>query len=194
MSDIDTILATYGFIAIIIGVMIEGKSIIFIAGILVHHGSITFFDAVLASLIGAVLSNQGFYYFGRFYLEKFGLTKYKKKYMEKIIKIARWFKRNPFLVIALIPCIPGLRIITPIMIGSLRYSRIKFFIYDVVALIITSLILVTLGDFAGDVIEHLFQQEKKYNLLLILCVLIIATIMLIIRLRKRRLKKQASDI
>jgi len=190
--SIHELIATYGYIAIAIGVAVEGKAIAFIAGIIAHHGDLFIPFVILASIIGTFAANQGLYYFGLWLAnrkrKKSGI---KQKNQDRIDKIEVLFNKSPFAVIFFFRFCPGFRIIAPIVIGMLRFGKIKYLIYDIVSVVITSTFLVILGYSLGRLVEKTITGTKKYDLWIALAVGIISIAVALIRkhIRRQKLKK-----
>jgi membrane protein DedA with SNARE-associated domain len=185
MTDISAIISTYGYIAILLGVAIEGKAVVFIAGIIAHHGEFSILTGLTASFAGTFLANQLFFYIGRtFFKNKMKLSNKLGK-ETKIAKINRIFSKHPFMVILLFRFFPGFRIIAPFVIGFVKFEKIKFLIYDAVSVAITTLFIFVLGYSLGNFIEHNITGNKKADLWIVLAIIIIVLVTTLIRKLKR---------
>ena len=192
---IHTLIATYGYFAIALGVAVEGKAVAFIGGIIAHHGDLSIPLVIIASIIGTFAANQGLFYLGRWFVnrKKRNLKKSKPKNKDRIKKIEKLFYRSPFMVILLFRFCPGFRIVAPVVIGMLKYGKIKYLIYDIICVVITSTFLVYLGHSFGKLIEKTITGTKKYDLWIALAIGILAIVGALIR-RYRRKKKLLEEI
>jgi len=198
--SIHELIATYGYFAIAIGVALEGKAVAFIAGIIAHHGDLSVPLVIIASVVGTFAANQILFYIGR------GIANRKKKKKlypkqqpkDRIKKIEKLFHKSPFMVILLFRFCPGFRIIAPIVIGMLKFGKIKYLLYDIFSVIVTSTFLVLLGHSFGRLIERTITGTKKYDLWIALAIGIIAIIGALTRKHIRRAKlnkeKEAESI
>ena len=195
--SIHEFIVAYGYFAIAIGVALEGKAVAFIAGIIAHHGDLSISLVIVASIVGTFAANQILYYIGRWLnnRKKHKKTKTKLKQKDRIEAIEKLFNKSPFMVILLFRFCPGFRIIAPIVIGMLRFGKIKYLFYDITCVIITSTFLVLLGYSFGKLIEKTLTGTKKYDLWIALGVAIIAITCALMRKYKRnkKLKKQEKD-
>ncbi|MCP4181574.1 MAG: DedA family protein [bacterium] len=181
MTDISTIISTYGYIAIVLGVAIEGKVVVFIAGIIAHHGELSIPTVIIASFVGTFLANQLFFYIGITFFKGHIKIFNKSGKETKVAKIGKMFSKHPFMVILLFRFFPGCRIMAPVIIGILRYDKIKFLIYDAVSVAITTVFLAVLGYSLGNFIEHNITGNKKADLWVVLAILILVLITALIR-------------
>ena len=192
--SIHEIIATYGYFAIAIGVAVEGKAVAFIAGIIAHHGDLSVTLVIVASIIGTFAANQILYYGGRWFVNrrKNKKAKTKRKFKDRIDQIQKLFNKSPFMVILLFRFFPGFRIIAPVVIGMLKFGRIKYLVYDIICVVVTSTFLVLLGHSFGKLIEKTIAGTKKYDLWMAFAVAVIAIICAIVRkkIRNKKLKEQ----
>ena len=193
--SVHTLIAAYGYYAIAIGVAVEGKAIAFIGGIVAHHGDLSLPLVIIASVIGTFAANQILFYLGRWFTNRKKEHKKasKPKNKDRIEKIKKLFYRSPFMVILLFRFFPGFRIIAPIVIGMLKFGRIKYLIYDIVCVVFTSTLLVWLGHSFGKLIEKAITGTKEYDLWIALAIGIIAVIATLIRKYKRYKKLQEQE-
>ncbi|MCF7888713.1 MAG: VTT domain-containing protein, partial [Victivallales bacterium] len=160
---IEKIIAEYGYYAIPLAVIILGNAVIFAAGILAHHGVLEIPMVIICAFIGGFIISQLLFYFGGFFIKKERQNKNKEVDNEKTINgIKEKFNRSPFSVILFSRLIPGFRFIAPIVIGLLKYNKIKFLIYDIIAVIIITVLLVFLGFCFGHALESFFFKTKEY--------------------------------
>ena len=194
--SIHEFIATYGYFAIAIGVAVEGKAVAFIAGIIAHHGDLSIPLVIISSIIGTFAANQILFYVGRVIVNrkkhKALASKAAQKHKDRIDKIEKLFNKSPFLIILLFRFIPGFRIVAPIVIGMLLFGKIRYLIYDIICVVITSTFLVCLGNSFGKFIEKTITGTKKYDLWIAFIIAIIAITCAIIRKLKRNKKNQAT--
>ncbi|MCF7889522.1 MAG: hypothetical protein K9L78_05325, partial [Victivallales bacterium] len=95
--------------------------------------------------------------------------------------------RSPFSVILFSRLITAFRFIAPIVIGLLKYNKIKFLIYDIIAVIIITVLLVFLGFCFGHAIESFFFKTKEYDIIIAgIIIVVYACFKYIRKFRKKR--------
>jgi len=186
----------YAYVALAFGVAVEGKAVAFIAGILAHHGQFSVGMVVIASIIGTFIANQLFFYVGRWlkhrknnFLEG-DPTKHRhwKKLCRKdrMDKIEAIFNRSPFAIILIFRFIPGFRIMAPIVIGMLKFGKLKYLIYDIVCVMMSSTFIVVLGFYFGGLVERVCGRLEEHGFLIAIIVALIAIISTLFRRYRRR--------
>jgi len=59
-------IVSYGYVAILIGSLFEGETILIIGGLAVHQGLLVLPIVFLCSLVGTVISDNVFFFLGRY--------------------------------------------------------------------------------------------------------------------------------
>ena len=72
----------WGYVAVFLGSLVEGESVIFMAGFLAHEGYLSLPKIILVSFIGTLIADQGTYFIGHYYgksvIDKFPSLNYTK--------------------------------------------------------------------------------------------------------------------
>jgi membrane protein DedA with SNARE-associated domain len=122
---------TWGYIAVFLGSLIEGESVIFVAGFMAHEGYLSLSKIILVSFVGTLFADQGLYFVGRCYgnhfLEKFPSLK------PRSIKAFDLLKRYDGLFILSFRFIYGIRIISPVVVGASGCAIKRFMILNFIA-------------------------------------------------------------
>ncbi|MXP67516.1 DedA family protein [Pantoea sp. Aalb] len=168
--DIKELISQYGYLALLIGCISEGETFTLLGGIAVHEGLLKFNGVVLTTMIGGIIGDQALFYIG-YYLGTNILKRF-NKYKQTINKVDQLIKKWPSLFVISVRFMYGFRIIGPIIIGISRLNPIRFFILNIIGAALWSVIFVTLGYFAGEIITIWLHNLNKHLKLLIYLVLI----------------------
>lgn len=126
----------WGYIAVFLGSLVEGESIIFIAGFLAHEGYLSLPKIIIISFLGTLFADQTLYFVGHFYgrsiLNKFPTLK------PRADKAFHLLKRYNVLFILSFRFIYGIRTISPIVIGTSGIEIKKFMILNFIAAVVWS--------------------------------------------------------
>ena len=126
----------WGYIAVFLGSLIEGESVIFIAGFFAHEGYLSLPKIILVSFIGTLFADQLLYFVGRHYgnpfIERFPSLKPRA---EKAFQLLR---RYDNIFILSFRFIYGIRIISPVVIGASGVGVKRFMVLNFLAAIIWS--------------------------------------------------------
>ncbi|WP_017349433.1 DedA family protein [Pantoea sp. A4] len=166
--DINGLISQYGYLALLIGCLAEGETFTLLGGIAAHEGLLHYGGVLLAAMVGGTLGDQILFWVGRRWgakiLRRFG------KHRDKIAKAKRLIQRRPSLFVIGVRFMYGFRLIGPVIIGASRLKPLKFFVLNLVGAALWSLIFVSLGYFAGEVVTpwlHKLDQHFKHLLWLI---------------------------
>ncbi|NIF20738.1 DedA family protein [Candidatus Pantoea multigeneris] len=166
--DINGLISQYGYLALLIGCLAEGETFTLLGGIAAHEGLLHYGGVLLAAMVGGTLGDQILFWVGRRWgakiLRRFG------KHRDKIAKAKRLIQRRPSLFVIGVRFMYGFRLIGPVIIGASRLKPLKFFVLNLVGAALWSLIFVTLGYFAGEIVTpwlHKLDQHFKHLLWLI---------------------------
>lgn len=155
----------WGYWVVLFGSMIEGESIILTACFLAYLGYLSIYKIAIISFFGTLFADQALYYLGHFYGMR-GINKLVKRYpkLEEPSKRAftllhdwgNWF-------ILSFRFIYGIRIISPVVIGSGGISPRRFIPFNILAALVWTAISCTGGYLLGGVIDAIgFDAVKKY--------------------------------
>ena len=130
------IIETWGYVAVFLGSLVEGESVIFVAGFLAHEGYLSLHMIILVSFVGTFFADQALYFVGRRYgnsiIDKYPSIK------PKADKAFLLLRRYDTLFILSFRFIYGIRIISPVIIGSSGVGIKRFLILNFIAAIIWS--------------------------------------------------------
>jgi len=65
--DLPQLLSQYGYLAVFVGALLEGESILLLAGYAANGGYLSFWIVVAIAFFGATLGDQMFFFLGRRY-------------------------------------------------------------------------------------------------------------------------------
>src|ERR1700722_16347978 len=116
--------------------MIEGESVIFIAGFFAHEGYLSLPKLILVSFVGTLFADQALYFVGRHYgssfIERFPSIE------PRAAKAFQLLRRYDNIFILSFRFIYGIRIISPVVIGASGVGIQRFMILNFLAAIIWS--------------------------------------------------------
>ena len=169
-------IATYGYLALIIGLIFEGEVVLVLAGFLAHQGYLSLPLVISISFIVSSLLYQLIFFLGRFKGKSF-LKKYKslKPEMKKAdILLA---KHDKFFILGF-RFMYGLRMVSSFIIGLSNIKIAEFTILNIIGAFIWFVTIGVLGYMFGATINTILDKigyiEKSINIgLIILAVIII---------------------
>lgn len=147
---------SWGYLAVLLGSLVEGESVILTASSLAYFGHLNIYKVMIVAFLGTLFADQILYMIGR---------KYKDKIFERFPKLVEPSKRasallNRFgtLFILSFRFIYGIRVVSPIIVGSLGVEPSKFMPLNFIAAVIWTVISCGLGYYFGDIIFDILQD------------------------------------
>jgi membrane protein DedA with SNARE-associated domain len=176
--------AHLGYLALFVGTFLEGETIVFLAGLAAHHGYLTFQGVVLVAVIGGFLGDQVFLYLGRRYGNRI-FTRF-PGLATRAPRVQALLRRWDVHAILIVRFLYGLRMAALIVIGSCHIALWRVVLYDFIGAVLWSLVVASLGYFAGQAIQQLAGRlDAPVVLSLLALALIAGTAWNVIRARRR---------
>ncbi len=163
-------LAHYGLILVFVGALLEGETVILLAGVLCHRGAVAFEWAVVAATLGAFTGDQLWFHLGRRYGQ--GALSRFPKLVKQADKVQPWIKQKADWIAAGSRFVYGTRTVAPVLLGLHGYSPIRFALINSLSASIWATAGVGAGYLVGAGAEQLFGQIKHVEQLLLLIVLV----------------------
>jgi len=160
--NIELIILTYGYPAILIGTFLEGETILVMGGFAAYQGYLSLGWVIVAAFIGSLLGDQLFFYLGRKHNQKV-LARWPswKFRAEKVHELLDRF--NTLLILAF-RFFYGLRTVTPFAMGMSAVSTSKFVILNAIGALVWAVVIGSGGYLFGHVLEPLIGKVKHYEL------------------------------
>ncbi len=161
-------MAQYGYLAVLAGSMLEGETVLLLAGFAAHQGYLSFPLVAVLAFCGGGLNDQVFFFLGR----RYGRALFNRfpSWQPKIEKVHALVRRFHSLVIVMIRFLYGLRIVGPIIIGTSGIPPWRFLVFNMIGAAIWAVLLPGVGYFLGEALTralpHLAHYEALFLLLL----------------------------
>ena len=129
-------------------------------GVAAHADHLSIIDVILILTIGSKFFMQLYFHLGRRggYLIKHKLSKNSK--MEKILNLDN---KGLYIYILFYRFLPGLRTVSPFIIGMTRLSNLKFIFIDTIGALIWGITLSLVGYLCGEMAMRLFDDVDHYE-------------------------------
>ena len=157
--------------------MVEGSTMIIIAGVLCFLHMLPIQKTFLVAILGAFLGDQLWYWIGRLYapmlLKKFPSLK------PKIQKLSSHIQKRGDILSFSGRFIYSGAILFPFTLGMYRFSYKRFFIFDGMGVTLWSFLGIGVGYLLGTGAEYFFGKMRKVWHLLAIIAIIIAVVILV---------------
>ena len=186
LHELTPFITQYGLWVIFFGMMVEGTTMIIATGILCYLGMIELKDALIVSILGAVIGDQIWFFIGKNYanlaLKWFPKLKTKIEALKSVV-----IKKGALLSLSGRFVYSG-AILFPLTLGLYKYPYKKFLLFDIIGVSIWASIGILIGKLLGNGIENYIGKiEKIWHIILIVIVVTVLVYTL-----KRYLKRRES--
>lgn len=188
-TDVNTLIAQYGYWALFIGCLAEGETFTLLGGVAAHQGLLHYGWVLLITACGGMAGDTALFFLGRHYGSRI-LNRF-KKHQDKIASAQKMITKRPVLFVIGVRFMYGLRIIGPIIIGASRLRPAKFMVLNCVGAILWATIFVSLGYLGGQIIApwlHVLDHHIKQLFWLLLALGLVWGCRLVLRRRAHKNK------
>lgn len=189
MDFLMELLQQYGYYMVFVGTLLEGETIVALAGFIAHQGYLELGVIIPVAIVGAVAGDQAFFYFGRF--KGRSIIKKHPNWDTRVARIHLWLGVHQNWLIFGSRFLYGFRAITPIVLGTSGVSGVRFFILNVLGAIVWACLFAFGGYFFGDVLERFLGSVKKFEGMIVASLIVVVlSVQAFAWLRNRSKKKQ----
>ncbi|MFA6472149.1 MAG: DedA family protein [Candidatus Latescibacterota bacterium] len=188
--NLETIILTYGYPALFLGVFFEGETVLILAGFLVNRGYMYLPLVIIIALFAAFLYTQLFFLLGRRGKNSFIEKKPVRQLRAKQIRTLLEMHQNLFLIG--FRFLYGFRTITPFVIGVSGYSPNRFVTLNVIGAIAWAVTYGVAGYLFGHFLGMVLADLKKYEWWMILAIVLVGSCLWLVHraVTRLRMKKQ----
>ena len=175
----EQLLADYGYLAVFIGSLLEGESILVLAGFAAHQGYLSLPATLAIAFVGGTLGDQIFFWLGRAWGQS--LLARIPHSEQRARRVKDLLQRHHAPVIVGIRFVYGLRIIGPIVIGTCDIPLWRFAVFNMLGAAIWSPLVGGVGYLFGDALELLQVDLKQFEPVALALIVAVAVAFSLIR-------------
>jgi len=156
-------LTDYGYLAVFVGSLLEGETILVLAGFAAHQGYLSPQWIVALAFLGGTIGDQFYFFLGR----RFGdalLLRF-PTLVGPAARVNRLLLRYHEALIVGVRFMYGLRIIGPIVIGISEVPAWRFVFFNAVGAAIWALVFTSLGFVFGKFMQLVLVEVEQYEAL-----------------------------
>jgi membrane protein DedA with SNARE-associated domain len=173
---------------VLIGTLLEGETVLFLAGLAAQHGYLSFPIVAALGAVGGFVADQSLFFVGRRFgnrlLVRFPSVAARAPRVQTLVK--RW----DVLAVVLVRFLYGLRIAGPIVIGSCRIVAWRLVLFNFIGAVIWAFVVAGIGYFAGQAVQRWFGRLHLVQILLLMAgVLAVTLVLIVIAWRRRQLRR-----
>ena len=184
--SLEELIATYGYLAVLVITFIEGETIVILAGVAAHLGYLDVNWVIVTAIAGSFAGDQLWFYIGRHWGPK--IIAKRLSWQEGAQKVYKHLDRHQYWLILTFRFYYGLRNVTPFVCGSAGIPRLRFFTLNLIGAIVWAIVFAYVGYGLGEAASQLFIDDfKRYGLYLLGALVIVGlTVWLTTLIRHRR--------
>lgn len=155
------LLADYGYIAVFIGCLLEGETILVLAGYAAQQGLLSLPVVVALAFVGGTLGDQGFFFIGR----RWGVALLRRfpSFTNAALRVNRLLLRHHAWLIVGVRFMYGLRIAGPIVIGMSEVPALRFLAFNLLGAAIWAVLVTGVGYVFGQSMQWLLTDLVQYE-------------------------------
>ena len=159
------LLSRYGYLAVLAGTMLEGETVVLVAGFLAHQGYLALPWIMICAVIGSCASDQGLFFLSRFrgrrFLSRFPQAEARVKAMAERMRA----KPGALSALALFfRFLYGLRNIAPIFLGMSSIPTLRFMLLNAVGAVLWAVSFSLLGYIFARTLEAFMGRLAHYEI------------------------------
>ncbi|MGZ5772960.1 DedA family protein [Ramlibacter sp.] len=171
----------YGYLAVLLGTLLEGETVLMLAGFLAHQGHLDLSAVLLVAFLGGSAGDQLFFWLGRTSGPQ--LQDRSAMLMNAVERVAALLRRYDAAPIFGVRFMYGLRIAGPIAMGALGVSPRRFVTFNLLGAAVWAPLIGGAGYLSGHALEAWLGDLEWFEGLL---VAIVAGGALVLSLARRR--------
>lgn len=158
----------FGYLAVLIGTLLEGETVLVLAGFAAHRGYLDLYWVIAAAFAGTLCGDQLFYYVGLKHSQT--ILHRRPAWLLKIDKAQELIRRHQVLIILGFRFLYGLRTVLPFTLGIAGVPGRLFIPLNILGALIWSIAVGLAGYLFGQALETVFGRLKHVELWIMLAI------------------------
>ena len=182
-SHLQALLENYGYIVVFLGALLEGETVLIMAGFAAHRGLLELPWVIALAAVAGFLGDQLFFALGRYrgrqMLARFPSVQRQAARVEGLIH-----RHSTWLIVG-VRFMYGLRVAGPVLIGMSHVSHTKFIVLNLIGAVVWAIVVAGLGYLFGQAVELMLQDARRYELALLISIAAAGAVVWAIRRLRR---------
>ncbi len=167
---IEHLISRFGYPALILGLLVEGETVLVLAAFSAHRGYLNLPVVILIGCLVSFASDQFFFWIGRLkgaqFLEK------RPKWLPRVERAKALLGRNSNLLFVGVRFMYGFRTVLPFVLGTSRFDPKRFALLNFLGAFLWATIFGLAGYLFGHLMELVLRDVSRYEPWIILLFLI----------------------
>lgn len=181
---LESIVDTYGYVAVLLGTFLEGETILVLGGFAAHRGYLALPWVIVAAFFGSLCGDQLFFFLGRKHSQ--AVLARRPTWKARADKANRLLERfrTPFILI--LRFLYGLRTVAPFVIGMSPVPAGRFIMLNAMGALVWAVVVGTGGYLFASALEAVIGDVKRYEVEALLAIAIVGTLVWTSHFYRRR--------
>ncbi len=151
----------YGYLAVFFGSLLEGETVLIMAGYAAHRGYMDLGLVIVVGTFGGFLGDQFFFTLGRArgrqLLARFPTVEVQSERVERLVN-----RYHTWLIVG-VRFLYGLRIAGPVLLGMSGVSHLRFALFNLLGALLWAMLISGAGYAFGEAFHLLLTDAKRYE-------------------------------
>lgn len=184
---IAALVAQYGYLAVFVGALLEGETVLLLAGAAAQRGLLSYPVVVLIAFFAGTLGDQILFAIGRRYGT--ALLRRYPGFEARAARIRELIRRHQNALVVGVRFMYGLRLIGPVAIGMSEVSARRFLVFNLIGAAIWAPLVVGVGFLFGEALDRVLAGLGRFEAL---ALGVVALIVIGVALGRRRRRSGGS--
>ena len=191
IMNLEALVQQYGYLAIFVGTLLEGETVLVLGGFLAHQGYLELPFVMLAAFLGGFSGDSIFFTLGK--VKGAAFLERHEKFRRATARARGLVHKYGHLLLPVYRFLYGLRTALPFVFGMNRMSSFKFFGVVSMSACVWAIIVGSAGYFFGSAVNLVIADIKKYQMWIIAGFIVIAALAWIFRFVHLKLGKDSAN-
>lgn len=165
----EEIIRTYGYWGLLAGALLEGETVVLLAGFAAHQGYLDLRYVIPIAFAGSLAGDQFWFAVGRFRGKE--ILQRRPWLAHKAQRAHELLERFQTLLVVSFRFFYGMRTVVPLVLATGRISRMRFVVLNAIGAAIWSVVVPLAGYFFGAALEMALGRLKHYEQWLMIAIL-----------------------
>jgi membrane protein DedA with SNARE-associated domain len=182
--DLATLIAQFGYIAVLLGTVFEGETVLLLAGYSAHRGYLDIAAVIAVAWLGGAIGDQFFFWLGHRYGQD--LIAHRPVLHARVERALGLIERHPVAIILVMRFLWGMRMALPIAIGISRVRWQRFFWLNLLSAALWAPIIAGIGWSFGALLASHMARLHRYEHWMMAGVIGVALLIHLLTRRRQR--------
>jgi membrane protein DedA with SNARE-associated domain len=151
----------YGYVAVLVGTVLEGETILILAGFAAHQGYLQLPGVMLAAFVGSLSGDVGWFFLGRRYGQR-ALARF-PRLRAGVERATGLLQRRETMLLLSFRFVYGIRTVTPLAAGLSSMPAARFLLLNAVGAAAWSVVIAGAGYVLGHGFVSLLDRARVFE-------------------------------